>query len=318
MPFPGKLASKIDLGTRPIASFQVGSVYVWNLERWMRVVVLLGAVLVLSVSCGHTPRLDSQWPVKPIVIDGADGDWGERRYVLEKVPITFAVANDSSYLYLFVMTNDRGLQLRVARSGVELWLDPKGGVKSYFGVRLPGVPMQDLRAMMGAAGGVGPAGGFGGSRRRGGGALTAERLVELLEGLTGPRQVLLLDAPEDDGLKITPGATDPVQARFGYQQGRLIYEARVPLRNAGHPGFVLTSEVGLALRLPAPEMPEDLVGPGAGDAFGGGGRSGGGYGGPRGDGGADEGTRIGGRGRRGSARRVEAMEQWVQVQLQTK
>jgi len=237
--------------------------------------------------------------------------------VLEKVPITFAVANDSSYLYLFVMTNDRGLQLRVARSGVELWLDPKGGAKSYFGVRLPGLPLQDLRALMGVAGGMAATRGFGGARRRGG-VLTAERLVELLETLTGPRQVLIMDAPGDDGLKITPGATDPVQARFGYQQGRLIYEARVPLRNTGHPGFVLTNEVGLALRLPVPEVPEQLVGAGAGDAFGGGGRSGGGFGGPRGEGGADGSTRIGGRSRRGSAFRVQAMEQWVRVQLQAR
>ena len=277
-------------------------------------------VILLSIGCSRTPRLDSQWQATSIQVDGADADWGDRRYVLETLNVTVAVSNDSNYLYLCVVTSDRSVQMQVVRRGIELWLDPKGGSKSYFGVRVPGVEFEGLRPSMGESGGQGNPGG---RRRRGGGDGTGaggpspERLAQWLKSLEGPREIHILDAPHDEGWRTTPGASDPVQARLGFDQGRLVYEARVPLQYRGYPPLSLDGHVGLGLRLPAPERPPGGRSNPRGDF--GGGRGGGGFGGPggggRGGGGRMGGERMGG-GRGGMpGMSMETVEQWVRVEL---
>lgn len=297
----------------------------WKPEQCRLLVGPLGVTLLLLAGCGHGLQIVSHWTANPIAVDGADADWGDRRYAPENLPITFSVTNDASHLYVYVMTNDRPLQMRVLRSGIELWLDPKGGDRNYFGIRLPGADVRSLPPLMGWGENSGLSGGFGGQRsggvrRRSAGQsrpdkLTQEQLAELLGELTNSRHVLILDALDDEGWQITPGAGDPVQARLGFEQGRLIYEARVPLKYTGHPAFELADKVGLALRLPAPPVPMELGGPEGGDTFAGGAGRGGGFG----DVGEDHPAGGAGGRRTGRGRRVpiEAMEKWVQVQLYT-
>ena len=98
----------------------------------------VAVVILLASGCSRAPRLDSHWPAASIHVDGADTDWSDRRYVLETLNVTVAVANDSNYLYLCAVTSDCSVQRQVVRRGIELWIDPKGGSKTYFGVRVPG------------------------------------------------------------------------------------------------------------------------------------------------------------------------------------
>ena len=82
----------------------------------------------------------------------------------------------------------------------------------------------------------------------------------------------VIDSTDDEGWRITPGAGDPVQAQLGFDQGRLVYEARVPLHYRGYPPFELDSPVGLGLRLPVPDRPMGGMSNPRGDFGGGGGR----------------------------------------------
>ena len=245
--------------------------------------------ILLASSCSRAPRLDSHWPAASIHVDGADTDWRDRRYVLETLNVTVAVANDSNYLYLCVVTSDRSVQRQVVRRGIELWIDPKGGSKTYFGVRLPG------------------ADGEGQNNPRGRGQRdgeSPERLARWLGSLTGPREIHIIDSTDDEGWRITPGAGGPVQAQLGFDQGRLVCEARVPLHYRGYPPFELDSPVGLGLRLPVPDRPMGGMSNPRGD-FGGGG-DGGGFGGAGG-------RRMGGG--RGAGMSMETLEQWIEVEL---
>ncbi|MDA0337988.1 MAG: hypothetical protein O2782_22695 [bacterium] len=291
----------------------------WIFRQCRRLAVVLGPLLVLAAGCSQAPRINSHRPVNAILVDGRDVDWGDRRYVLEKLNVTIAVANDADNLYVCIATSDRDVQMQLVRRGIELWLDPRGGMKDYFGVRIPGANHEDLRAMAGGSGG--------GGRPRGAGGhrddimllnpLSPERLAELLIDMARARQIHILDAPGEQGLQISPSADDPIQARIGFDQGRLVYEARVPLQYVGHPAYAAKDRIGLALRLPAMAARPNLGDPGGPDAFGGGGGPGGGL-----DGGFGGEGRDGGRGERRTRGRgpgaewMADVEQWVQVQLQ--
>lgn len=265
--------------------------------------------LLMLVGCGRAPRIDSDRLQGPIEVDGRDADWHAPRYLLEEVPVTFSVANDDSFVYLCAVTSDRGLQLRILRSGIELWLDPRGGLRHRVGVRLPSVsPLDDWP----------PGGPFEQGFERGGrrGGRQAEKEDELDAHLAqrftqaaGLRELYLLDGPGDEGTRLSAG--HPVQVQLWYDKGRLVYEARVPLAFAEHPSFQLQigkKPVGLSLRIPAPQVPDRQLGEGAPGGMPGLGRGSGemrDVGGTRGPGG----------GRDGRMRRVEPMQQWVHVVL---
>jgi len=268
-----------------------------------------GVLYLLAVGCSHAPQVHSHKPARSIVVDGADTEWGDRRYLLEQMSVTIALANDDEALYLCVATSDRMTQTMVVRRGLELWLDPKAGTRPYFGVRLPGVDRGNMpRDGEGPRGGGAPTGA---GRRRGTAAdpaagMSPEGLAELLDELATSRHVLILDATQDEGSMILPGSEDPVQARLGFDQGRLVYEARLPLLYHGVPPFELGQHVGLVLRLPAPDRgPRQQVeradfDDGRGDGLGGRGGSGG----------------RRGRGPGFQNLPAEPLEQWVRVQLQ--
>ncbi len=283
------------------------------------------ACFVMSLligGCIGAPQLASPWTSSGIQVDGSDVDWSHRRYVLEAVPLTLSVANDAEFFYLCAVTTDRGLQMRILGSGMELWVDPKGGTRTYFGVRVPPIDGQQFRRESGFEGGT-----LGGNRRGAGvgagvqPAVSDSHLTAAFGELVGRRDIYILDSTEDEGDKIMPVRDDLVQVQLSYERGRLVYEARVPLHHFGHPSFELRAgerPVGVALRVPVPEMP--LGGQFAGEqpvpGRGGGGldgRGGGGVGGV-GDFSGDRRGRASGRAR---PRRVptEPLEQWIRIQL---
>lgn len=256
-------------------------------------------ILALLSACSRAPTIDSERPAKLIVIDGRDDDWTGRRYVLETVTATFAVANDDDYLYVSALTSDRDVQMRILRAGVELWLDPEGKNQHTLGVRLPGRAFDPLRG--------GPEGGRPTSWTE---AVTADRLDFMMEQLVGPRPLLLMDGLEDDGTPMRSGPETTIQGQIGFEQGRLQCEIRLPLTHVGHPTYRIDaagSVVAVAMRLPAPQRPSGLLPDGARGGRGGGmGRGGGGMGG----------TGAGGRGgRRMAETLVEPVEQWVRLRL---
>ena len=127
--------------------------------------------------------------------------------------------------------------------------------------------------------------------------MNPEQLAAAFAALEERRNILVLDAPEDEDWQTTSGA-EPLQVRLHYDRGRLVYEARVPLEYRGYPPYEIDLDrgtLGLALRVPVPQRGEGRGGfrGGSGGPGGGrggiagmsGGRRGGGFGGARGGGG---------------------------------
>jgi hypothetical protein len=261
------------------------------------------------LGCNQAPRLPSGWSGEDkIHVDGSDADWNDRRFLLEEVPLTVSVVNDSNFLYLCAVTTDRQLQMRILRGGIELWIDPTGGASRFFGVRVPRANPEGIELPGGA--------GFGGNSK----APSDDHLARFFSELVGPRELFLLDSPRGSSVRTVFSGDNPVQAQLRYRRGRLVYEARVPLQYSDSPSYELKpgkKPVGLALRVPAPRMER----PGDEAQFG---RGADGRGGIASTALGDAGDRTGaaGRGTRRDRRRAGRLnpsagplEQWVRVDL---
>lgn len=259
-------------------------------------------------ACSHAPELASRWASVSHHVDGDDTEWGDARYYLEDTPISIALANDAEYLYLCVTSSDMSLQIQVATRGVELWLDPRGGRDTYFGLRLPGADIEDVRTSFRSR----PDASILRGQRPSGSPQNArsvappmdpERLAGLFAAMEARSEIFVLDAPEDEGWQTTLTDEALLQACLRYDRGRMVYEARVPLVYRGYPPYETglgRRALGLALRVPKPQQPTGSVRGGMSGGRGGG-----------------KGGGMGRRGGMGDMRPVmaEAAQQWVKVRL---
>ncbi len=274
-------------------------------RTWLLAAAALGAALVglAPASAARTARLESRWRADDAPAYASHG--GE--VPLDDGRVSVAAMNDRSTLYLTLTTRDRGLYFLMYRSGLTVWLDPKGGRRKWLGIRYPlgvdeGGPASEASGRTDAA----PA---------------RARVVEILEhGASDPKRFVAEEIPgfdvglsEDDGtfvysLKIPLGAGDdrPVSAGAG-AGGRIGVGWVTASAKPGEPG---------------PGARHGGLGGRGRGGFGGGGRGGFGGGGPwggEGRGGTEGGSREGGEhGDEGTSERPKPaapLKVWAEVQL---
>jgi hypothetical protein len=277
-------------------------------------------VSLLIVSCGSID-VSSAFRTRDIVIDADAKDWSGFSLYTEK-NVSFAVCNDSTYLYLLMSTSDRTLQRQLAMTGVNIWFDAKGGKSQSFGihypVRTPGTfSMQrgDNRAstqtppgdMRGEPGGDPP---------------------KMTEINSSDLEIL---GPDDEKEIVSLSQAKDLQLKMSSATGLLVFELRVPLvRDPLHPhgiGTSLAAALGVGMETPKFDFPK-MEGPSGGmqtpsgegggmegGMGGGGGMPPGGMGGGGGRGGPGGGGAPGGE-RGGSSRPSTAsVSLWANVKL---
>ena len=204
--------------------------------------VLATRVLVVSllstclISCGGL-KLDSHWLDRNITIDGDDSDWQDLKWYVKDWPVDIGVANDADFLYVNLSTADRSLQRQAITRGFELWVDPGGGKGRVLGVRYPlGMAGRDresfgeTRLRPGAG-----ADRFGGrrhlndeiSRLKG-----PEQLQKAFERILTSQRPMLLGKGEQEIRPLNMSNEEDVRVAVTYSEGRLVYEARFPLRGS--------------------------------------------------------------------------------------
>ena len=230
---------------------------------------LVTVVALLSVAalaaCGNE-EIASRWASSPIQVDGKLDEWAGAMTAVHGASARVGVMNDGEALYVAFGTDDPGLARIVARSGLTLWIDPKGGTEKELGVVFPQPAYSD-----------GPPGSAPDMGQPGGARVDT---VELLGPAPHTRKEVA--APGADGVAVAVGSGDGAAA--GHTSTTVLtYELRVPLASkpwgAGvHPGDtigigVLTNRMaGWTGGRPRSDEGEGPGGPG-------GGRGGGGYGG---------------------------------------
>jgi len=238
-------------------------------------------VLLLGVAgCGGSAGLTSAWPDTPPPVDGTrNAAWGSVMKVLPEQDMMVGLMNDSAYLYLSMVTDDRTLQRQVLMMGLTAWFDREGGNEKRFGVHYP-------------IGGSPPVGGFGrrgGGRSEGGGDDTGD------------------DTGDDDVDAGQPGGEYGGEMRGGefrrptfdsteieifgpfpgdHERFTMIYQARIPLRDRGANPYAIGTGPGALIgvgletgsrppeRGPGTGMAPPDMSPGGGGGYGGGGRGG--------------------------------------------
>jgi hypothetical protein len=290
-------------------------------SKWLLPAMVSG---ILFVSCSHKLAPEGHYQTSPMVTDGKTDDWPmPLRFSNASYTLQYNVTNDDKNLYICVSSRETATQLRILRSGMTIWFDPKGEKNKTVGLYFPIRKQPDPGQYRGRGNGSANGGDYATGRGNGnmGGSATGidvnTREAELLlqsnyYNTTG------FPAIENGQFGVTD-AKGPVQLAIKHddQDSLLVYEIMIPIRNvlgadwkakAGKKNF----SVGIVLNA-TPAM-------GGG---GGGGRPNGG--GMRGMGGGMGGMRVGlGGGRRyggggsGSSQGQKEESDWYVFRLASK
>lgn len=94
--------------------------------------------LLLFTITATAQEIRSQWQSSAVVINGYADEWPETfRYYDGNTMLQFAIANDTSNVYICLKANDAGTQRNLIHAGLNIWLDPKGKKKELTGVVYP-------------------------------------------------------------------------------------------------------------------------------------------------------------------------------------
>ena len=249
----------------------------------LRVLVIFMAATFLA-GCDEA-ELQSQWPSKPISIDGADVEWPEDgQYFDEESKLLVTIMNDENNIYIRWLTRNPTTKMLVLQVGFTVWIDETGGTSKTFGVQFPLAqpkqrgtinpdfkPRTEMEDIL---------------------ADSQYNLAILLNGLEGNRQTMPTTKAEELG----------IYPKLGLEKGYLVYELKMPL-SAARDGRQI---VGIGFETGSLERP-------SGQGSRGGGRGKGGGRGGKGSGGGNK--KMGGnRGNHGGGS-PEPIEMWAKVHL---
>ena len=233
------------------------------------------AVLAVALYGCMQQELASRWPDREITIDGKNPEWaGAEAYYDEDQGIKIGLSNDDRYLYVYLATWHRQLEMQILTSGFTIWFDPKGGTEKTFAVAYP---LKRMRT--GAPGFAGRGEGRRGGQRepgegapgepgqgtpgeppRGGGGMRraesdtagvqsfARGDPRVLEGLLmGARSLLEVIGPAKGSTEnlIMPDTTGTgISAMIGTANRMLVYELKIPLAPEGGAAYAIHAKPG--------------------------------------------------------------------------
>ena len=199
------------------------------------------AVCSIFASCGHNLAPLGHYQSTPVVADGQLNDWKQPlRFNYPNYPIQYNITSDEKALYICVATGDEETQLRMLRSGLTIWLDPKGEknktIGLFFPIRKQPEPSQ-YRSRGSYADGSGDYAGRGGT---GGGRAvnTGTRKAELLLQSNYYNTTGFLNM-ENGQFGITD-TSSPIRLAIKNEDrdSLLVYEVVIPLRNLVGPNWM--------------------------------------------------------------------------------
>ncbi len=99
--------------------------------------VLVSGVFLL-ISCSHKLAPEGHYQSTPVITDGKTDDWPmPLRFSNGSYTLQYNVTNDDKNIYVCVSSKDAATQLRILRSGMTIWLDPKGEKNKTIGLYFP-------------------------------------------------------------------------------------------------------------------------------------------------------------------------------------
>jgi hypothetical protein len=251
------------------------------------------AGLILALSACGTIDIASAWRASEIVVDGRAGDWGGHLRVIEKTPFAVGVLNDGDHLYVCLRADAAAGAAGIDRTGMTVWIDPKGGNQKFLGVHYP-IGMDF--------------GGFPPENKPVSDPSMGERRDRPREGNPPemPEDVEILGPGRDESTRLKRGELKGIEVALAGSPGGYVYELKIPLKKSENPPFAVEVSpagiVGIGFE-PGEAMGGMMGNRGMGGMGGMGGRSGM-PGGPAGMGGVPSGMGGG-----------ESFKAWLKVTL---
>jgi hypothetical protein len=183
--------------------------------RWM--VLFVVALVASGFALSAADRLDlaSTWRAEPIRIDGIAEDWQGRLHAVKGQRFSLGLENDADALYMCLVTTHRVLSQQIARQGLKVWLDPAttNPKKHTFGVHFPIDPrlvaMRDPAAIY-----------------------SRDPSVGVVPG-SGAQSAIGILSAKGDARRIELDPAGGIEARVGVRGDVLVFELKVPLKQAG-------------------------------------------------------------------------------------
>jgi hypothetical protein len=180
------------------------------------------AMLACAILASCSPKLapEGHYQSSPVVADGSPADWTlPLRFSNSSFTMQYNVTNDDQNLYICVSSGTESTQLRILRSGMTIYFDPKGEKNKDISIHFPIQKRTDRGSESHVRG------------NGGGGYNAGPQIQELLlqsdyYNTTGFQDM-------ENGQFALNDSHSPVNVaiKLNDQDSLLVYEAVVPLRN---------------------------------------------------------------------------------------
>ena len=211
------------------------------------ILVLVMISALVPAGCNNL-ELQSRWRDRMVLIDGENSEWQEALTHLEDENVSVGILNDSTYLYVTILSTNRQLWGQIRRQGMTLWFDPAGGKEKVFGVHFP-MGLSERGEMRGRTGQKEMSENRDFMREQFEEALTELEILGPVENTSAKSTVK--DAEAQD-----------IYVNLNAAQNGFVYELRIPLESGPeHPVAIGTKTGGLiGVRLETPEIDMSMMG----------------------------------------------------------
>jgi hypothetical protein len=200
------LAPKIPLMRTPFTS-----------SKWWVPAALSGTFFFFS--CSHKLAPEGHFQSTPIVTDGKTDDWPiPLRFSNGSRTLQYNVTNDDNNIYICISSKEAATQLRILRSGMTIWLDPKGEKNKTMALYFPIGKQPDPER-------------YSGRNSKSTGSDVNTREAELLLQSNYYNTIGFLDM--ENGQFGVTDTKSPIQLAIKHndQDSVLVYEVMIPVRN---------------------------------------------------------------------------------------
>lgn len=100
-------------------------------------------MIIAFAACGSTkkttiPKLAGNWQAQPVLVDGDSKDWPSPYPAYDaKAKIGYAMSNDRKHLYITMECGDVMTQMKILRSGMNVWIDTSGAKGQAMVINYP-------------------------------------------------------------------------------------------------------------------------------------------------------------------------------------
>ena len=199
----------------------------------MKKISILLIVLKYFICNGcSVTEINSQWLKNDIVLDGNEHSWGNSLVVLDDINASIGVVNDSDNLFICLTTDDFAIESKVIRGGLTLWFQSnnsdKIGIHFPIGIRDTAIPALD--------GNMKP-------EDKNFSPIKPEELI-----LTG-QTVAEIISSSGERAKIPISELKDIQIKMSVNNGKLVYELKIPLNKKNDTEYGLNAKPGSILKI---------------------------------------------------------------------